>query len=388
MRATRAILLCLVIGTPGFAHAAPFLPSDPSFIVLRVSSDPALKRIALLEAELSTDPRNLARIYDLTDAYIAVGRRTTEPRYFGRAEALLRSRLESAAAPAALRLQLADILQYRHEYDAALDEISRALAQERGNTRAHLMRAAIWQASGRLADARVECGLVLASGESAAGQRLPGAGHGDDRADRPRPRPAREALRRFLVVRLVRELGAHGTRGHRREIGDVSSAERSLRRAVTTNPADYYARFALADLLLDRNRAGEVVQVLADLPRNESVLMRLAESQALLHVGKANPYLLTLTERLDAARARGERIHARDLARVKLKLMGDPTGALQAARDNWNQQHEPVDARLLVSCGVAAHDSSVIDAVREWQQRTSYQDVRLNALLAAAGPQR
>jgi tetratricopeptide (TPR) repeat protein len=388
MRATRAILLCLVIGTPGFAHAAPFLPSDPSFIVLRISSDPALKRIALLEAELSTDPRNLAHIYDLTDAYIAVGRRTTEPRYFGRAEALLRSRLESAAAPAALRLQLADILQYRHEYDAALEEISRALAQERGNTRAHLMRAAIWQASGRLADARVECGLVLASGESATGSvclaQVMGMTGQIDRA-------------RGLLAKLSADSSSSGPYASwvltaladiEERSGDVSSAERSLRRAVTTNPADYYARFALADLLLDRNRPGEVVQVLADLPRNESVLMRLAESQAQLHAGKANPYLLTLTERLDAARARGERIHARDLARVKLKLMGDPTGALQAARDNWNQQHEPVDARLLVSCGVAAHDSSVIDAVREWQRRTSYQDVRLNALLAAAGPQR
>jgi tetratricopeptide (TPR) repeat protein len=387
MRATRAILLCLVIGKTGFAHAAPFVPSDPSLIVLRVSSDPALKRIALLEAELSTDPRNLAHIYDLTDAYIAVGRRTTEPRYFGRAEALLRSHLESAAAPATLRLQLADILQYRHEYEAALDEISRALAQERGNTRAHLMRAAIWQASGRFADARIECGLVLASGASAAGgvclAQVMGMTGQIDRARGLLSKLSTESSSSLPYASwLLTALADIEERS-----GDDSSAERSLRRAVTTNPTDYYARFALADLLLDRNRPGEVVQVLADLPRNESVLMRLAESHALLHASKANPYLVTLTERLDAARARGERIHARDLARVKLKLMGDPAGALQTARDNWNQQHEPVDARLLVSCGLAAHDRSVIDAVREWQRRTSYQDVTLNALLAAAGAQ-
>jgi Flp pilus assembly protein TadD len=372
------------MGMPGFSTAAPFVPSDPSLIVLRVSSDPALQRITLLEVELQTDPDNLVRIYDLTNAYIALGRRTTEPRYFGRAEALLRPRLGSTAAPAVLRLQLADILQYRHEYDSALREISKALAQERGNTRAHLMRAAIWQSSGRFAEARAECGLVLASGDSVAGSVCLAQVMGmTGQIERARGLLTKldtdSALSLPYASWLLTALADIEERS-----GDVSSAERTLRRAVTGNPADYYARFALADLLLDRNRPGEVTQVLADLPRNESVLMRLAESQALLHAGKPNPDLLTLTERLDAARARGERLHARDLARMKLKLTGDPTGALLAAKANWNQQHEPVDARLLIRCGLAAHDRSAIEAVREWQRRTSYQDVTLHALLAAA----
>ena len=109
--------------------------------------------------------------------------------------------------------------------------------------------------------------------------------------------------------------------------GDIAAAERSLRRAVVADPSDYYVRFALADLLLAQNRAGEVVQVLQDLPRTESVLIRLAESQAALQAGKPNPYLATLTDRLEAARARGERIHARDLARVQLRLLGNPAAA-------------------------------------------------------------
>ena len=88
-----------------------------------------------------------------------------------------------------------------------------------------------------------------------------------------------------------------------------------------TDPDDYYARFALADLLLAQNRWSEVEPVLQDIPRTESVLMRLAESQAALHVGEPNPYLVTLVDRLDAARARGERIHARDLASVQLRLL-------------------------------------------------------------------
>src|SRR5262245_13875885 len=128
-------------------HAAPFTPGDASLVVLRVPSDPLLKRIATLESDLERDPQDTGRVYAATDLYIELGRRTMEPRYFGHAEALLNQRLQTAPEAAELRLQLADILQYRHEFEPALAQVSLALERERGNPRAHLMRAAIYQAS-------------------------------------------------------------------------------------------------------------------------------------------------------------------------------------------------------------------------------------------------
>jgi hypothetical protein len=55
---------------------------------------------------------------------------------------------------------------------------------------------------------------------------------------------------------------------------------------------------------------------------------------------------------------------------------------LQAARENWTQQREPADARLLVECAIAAGDAAAAGEVADWQQRTRYQDVKLTALLA------
>jgi tetratricopeptide (TPR) repeat protein len=388
MQVTCAALLTCLAGAamPAIASAEPFVPGDASLVVLQVPADPALKRLASLEAALRTDPDNTARIYALTDAYIAIGRRTGEPRYFGRAEVLLTPRLQAPSAPVELRLQLADILQYRHEYSSALEQISKALAQDRSNTRAHLMRAAIWQASGRFTQARAECGSVLAAGEGAAGSVCLAQVMGmTGQIERARLLLAQlsayssPSLPRYAswMLTALADLEERS--------GDITAAERSLRRAVVADPNDYYARFALADLLLARNRSGEVEQVLHGIPRTESVLIRMAESQSALHT-RPNPYLATLTDRLDAARARGERIHARDLARVQLRLLGNPAVALRAARDNWVQQREPADARLLVECGLAAHDRSAIDEVKEWQRRTSYQDATLDALLSHAGP--
>ena len=380
-----ALLIGLAAGTP--ASAEPFVPSDPSIIVLQVSKDPALQRIAALEAALHVDPENTGRLYELTEAYISFGRRTGEPRYFGRAEAMLTPRVRAASAPVELRLQLADILQYRHEYEHALDQISKALARDRGNTRAHLMRAAIWQTAGRFADARAECGSVLAAGESVAGSvclaEVMGMTGQIDRA-----RLLLEKLSTYSGPLLPRHsswmLTALADLEERS--GDATAAEVSLRRAVAAEPDDYYARFALADLLLALHRPGEVERVLQGIPRTESVLIRMAESHAAVHVAKPNPYLATLTQRLDAARTRGERIHARDLARVQLRLLGDPAAALRAARDNWAQQREPADVRLLVACALAAHDRSVIEEVVQWRRRTSYQDATLDVLLSNARP--
>ena len=386
MRAHYAVLLiCLAAGTLEPASAAPFVPSNPSLVVLHVPANPAVERLASLEAALRTDPDNTARIYALADAYIAIGRRTGEPRYFGRAEVLLTPRLQRPSAPVELRLQLADILQYRHEYERALEQISQALAQDRNNTRAHLMRAAIWQASGRFEGARVECGALLAAGESVTGSvclaQVIGMTGQLERAHvllsrlRASSSPPWPPYASWMLAALA-DLEERS--------GDIAAAERSLRRAVVADPSDYYVRFALADLLLAQNRAGEIAQVLQDLPRTESVLIRLAESQAALQVGKPNPYLATLTDRLEAARARGERIHARDLARVQLRLLGNPAVALRAARNNWAQQREPADARLLVECGLAARDRTAVNEVIEWRRRTSYQDATLDTLLARA----
>ncbi|HEY7190472.1 MAG TPA: hypothetical protein VH436_28165, partial [Vicinamibacterales bacterium] len=164
--------------------------------------------------------------------------------------------------------------------------------------------------------------------------------------------------------------------------GDVTAAEGSLRRAVSENAYDYFARLALADLLLAQRRAAEVPALLGGMPQSESALLRLAEARAGLGNRVPNADVTVLSERFAGARARGERIHARDLARFNLRVRANPAAALQAARENWTQQREPADARLLVECAIAAGDAAAAGEVADWQQRTRYQDVKLTALLA------
>jgi tetratricopeptide (TPR) repeat protein len=385
MRRSRSILTmvlaCVALHAPAFAD--PFVPQDPTLVVLEVPSDPLLKRVAALEGELQSQGDDSYRVYELAESYIELGRRTTEPRYFGRAEALLLQHLTAPSAPAGLRLQLADILQYRHEYAPAVAQIDQALAQQPSNARAHLMRAAIRQAAGAFADARADCGQVLASGDTFAGSVCMGQVMG---------MTGQIERARTLLTNLIERLPALPARYSgwaltaladlEERSGNLAAAETNLRRAVTGNPYDYYARLTLADLLLGQRRTNEVSVLLRDMPQSESTLLRLAESRAISGTVASSSELAALKDRFDSARARGERIHARDLARFNLRLLANPAAALQAARSNWAQQHEPIDARLLIECAQAAGDSSAIAEVSDWQRRTHYQDVKLAALLS------
>ena len=68
-----------------------------------------------LLAAWRADPRRDAANVALAAAYIERARTLREPRYFGRAEALLAPLATKPGASAALRRLYAQVLQYRHD---------------------------------------------------------------------------------------------------------------------------------------------------------------------------------------------------------------------------------------------------------------------------------
>ena len=48
---------------------------------------------------------------------------------------------------------------------------------------------------------------------------------------------------------------------------------------------------------------------------------------------------------------------------------------------NWEEQHEPWDARLLLAAADAAGRPHAADAVREWMRATGLEDARIAAFM-------
>lgn len=367
-----------------FAIAEPWVPSDDSLIVLRVGSSAEQQALTALERDLDARPSDALALQALIDAYLRLGRHSAEPRYFGRAEALLASKVTGAHPNPAWALRMADIWQYRHEYDKALALIERVLAADPYEPQALLMRAAIRQTQGRFDLVHADCRTLLARGEATLGTTCLAQALGMTgklaQAQRllaslfARADAAPASQRVWMLTALA---------DTEERLGLTQSAESRLRTALATDADAHYARLALADLLLDHDRAAEVAALLAPMPQTEGVLLRLAEARRSL--GSDNQYAAVLRDRFEEASRRGERLHRRDLARLHLNVLANRQAALSWALENWNEQREPADACLLAEAAVAAGDRASLDKLRQWREQTGYEDVRLDRVLARDG---
>lgn len=378
MTLLRACLVSIVLtslGAGGTTRAQGFQSIDPQQVLLRV--DPA-------PLDGKAEPRTLAQALTRAQAWIDEGRRKSEPRGFGRAEALLERWHAQGAANAQWHVLSADIQQYRHEFDRSLASLGRALELEPSNARALLMRAAVRQTRGEFDAARTDCSALLAQGEVALGSTCLAQILGlTGRLARARALLERQAREDTSTAEIrVWRLGALADMADRS--GDVAAAERHLRQALQIQPHDQYISLALVDLLLLQGRPAEVETLLQSLPLTEAVLLRRAE--ALRAAPRAKEEALTHLQALRTqARRRGEALDLRDEVRLQ-RLQGRSCEALKAARSNWASQREPQDVRLLLAAGNECYDPDVIEEVRRWLAATRYQDIRLQTLLRTARP--
>jgi len=333
------------------ARATPYVPADDSVILAEL---PAGAHYADLTARrLATARIDVA--LPLAQFYIRQSRQSGDLRYLGFADAVLTPWIDRRPViPTALVLH-ATVQQSRHQFEAALSTLATALAADPGNAQALLTEATILRVLGRYDEAGAAC------------QRL---------AQRVEPRLAAlciEGVRGLTggteqAYATVRALSTQGwldaEKSWRlcelgemaRRLGRPEEAAHWFQQDLALAPEDFYVRGALADLLLDQQRAAETLQLLAGYESFETLLLRIAIAQRQLH----DPALARSQSRLEAAFAaenlRGEAVHRREQARFLLEVQGQPQQALRVARENWRQQREPDDARILLAAAMSGGD--------------------------------
>ena len=110
------------------------------------------------------------------------------------------------------------------------------------------------------------------------------------------------------------------------------------------------------------------------------LLLRLALAAKARGDAKAADYAHELQARFDAARLRGDTSHLKEEARFALAVHGDTRLALRLARENWAEQREAADARVLLEAALAARDRAAAAPVLKWLADNNFEDVRLRPL--------
>src|SRR6185369_10616485 len=164
-------------------------------------------------------------------------------------------------------------------------------------------------------------------------------------------------------------------------MGDRALAEKHFREAIATGVVDGFVLGAYADLLLDENRAAEVVPMLRDWVASDILLLRLALAENAVHAPLAAEHTQALADRFAAAALRGDKLHQQEESRFSLQLQHNPDKALALALENWKLQREPRDARVILEAALAKKDPVAAKPALDWMARTGYEEAPYRELV-------
>jgi predicted Zn-dependent protease len=358
----------------GGPATGPRRPGRDDLVLARVPavSDSRTREVRGLERRLDEAPSDLETAVRLARLQVEESRRRGDPRFLGYAEAALARWWDETIPPPPVLLLRATIRQSRHEFDAALVDLNALVARQPDEPQGWLTRAVVLTVRGRYPEARASCTRLagLASPLVRAACEAPIDGLTG------RAKPARRMMEAALALARTPDERAWA-RSILGELclwsGDAIAAERHLTEALRLDPDDRYARGAYADLLLDAGRAAEARAVVADRESDDGLLLRLVLAETALKGPRAAELAAVLRERYQASRQRGEAVHQREEARFALAIDHDPTRALALARDGWQSQHEPWDARLLLEAAASAHQPAAAAPALAWLAESGFE---------------
>jgi hypothetical protein len=381
----RCLLVAISVAACGGAFAEPVRPRDDATVLLTVpaSQSRATSELRQARAGLSRNRDDLAAALRVARLAIDQGRTWSDPRRYGEAQAALSPWWSESRPPEATRVLRAVIKQALHDFPAALTELDAVLETSPGNAQARLTRAFVRLVVGDIAGAREDCrklpraiGLLPAAACRARVAALSGSGAEAYRylarfiaRDRAQP----QAMQRFALVIL-----ADIAQG----IGRDDDAERNFLAAIAIGQPDVPLLAAMADHLLDLNRAADVLTLLADKGDADVLLLRRAIAARRTNDPRLAQWSATLNQRFAAAKQAGSRLHLREEARFRLEVEANAVIALPLAIENWSIQKEIVDAGLLLECADAAGRPAAAGDVLRFVQRTGLTDHRIMQRIA------
>jgi tetratricopeptide (TPR) repeat protein len=356
------------------AQAGPYVPSSDSTVLAGL---PAGTHYADVSARRLAQGRVDVAI-PLAQFYIQQSRLSGDLRYLGYAEAVLTPWVkQNPPLPDVLVLQ-ATLQQSRHEFNASLDTLGRALAARPNDPQALLVRATVLRVLGRYSEAGVACEQFARIVEPRLGaiciQSLRGLNGHLESAYLELTQVSSQGWLNSEKSWLYSELGEMAVR-----LGRDADAQRWFEQDLNLVPTDFYVRAAYADLLLRQARAGEALTLLQGRESFEPLLLRIAIAQRQLHDLRLAQSRARLQAAFAAETQRGEAVHRREQARFLLEVEDQPKLSLAAALENWVVQREPDDVLVLVNAAKAAGSLAAAEPALDFVRAQGQSDVRVNA---------
>jgi tetratricopeptide (TPR) repeat protein len=377
------VLVGALVFRPSARADAPRVPSDDAEVLehLPASRDPAERQRADLRRTLTARPDDLRTALGLARLDIETSRKRADPRYLGQAQAALAPWWDLPSPPEPVLVLRATIRQSLHDFDGALADLDRVVAQSPDDPQAWITRSVVLSVRGRYAEAKASCqplrtlapALVFTICDASIDALTGSAAGAYDRIEQSlaTSTAASSDVREWALSNLA-EIAAR--------LGRDDDAARLFQQALAIDPDDAYALAAYVDLLLDEGHAAEVARLLAGRTDNDNLLLRLVLAETAMGDRGASAHVDLLATRYDASRLRGDTVHRREEARFVLGVKHDARGALALARGNWEVQREPWDLRVFLAAALAAKDPTVAAPALVFLDESHLEDGRIRAI--------
>lgn len=378
------LVICLMIPVNDLM-AMPYKPDSDDIILERLplSASSATRELRELRNKVSANPAQIELATNLAERYIAIGKSEADPRYYGYAQGVLKPWWNLAEPPPEVLMLRASILQNRHDFDNALQDLDKLLKRDPHNAQAWLAHAVILQVRARYDEAKRSCLKLLEFKDT-----MPAITCLSNVSSLMGQAPKSYAL-------LSNTLMNSPTLSEEQRLWSLTVLAEMAVRLDKKDEADYffseglkvrndevYLLTAYADFLLDQNKPAEVLTLLKNKTNVDALLLRQALAKKMLSASDLSADVAALRARFEASRMRGESLHQGDEARLHLFLFNQPQQALQLARANWQAQREPRDARILLQSALAAKQPDAAKPVLDLLDSSGMEDSQLRKLVA------
>lgn len=314
--------------------------------------------------------------------YIEIGRNTSDPSYAGYAEAALRPWWSNNDPPVEVRVLRATLRQRVHQLDLALNDLNEVLRIHPRHAQARLVRATLLQVQGLYGEARRECALLSGLVHELIAVSCSSSVASVNGELVEAYQQLRTTLGRFPNVQAdLRAWARTGLAEMAVSLGKKQEANAHFLSAVALDPSDNYLLAAYSDFLLDHGRAKEVLPLLRNQTRADTLFLRYVLALQAVGSEDLTEQCQHLGARFEASRMRGDQVLLREEARDQLQLARNPQTALKLAQKNWDIQKEPADVYILLAAARASNNHITVAKVKTWIARVRIQDDRLSRLL-------
>jgi predicted Zn-dependent protease len=362
-----SLMALMVLG----ASCAVAAPKDFS-----ASTDAQVLETLPERIKAATTPQAAAQAAQL---WIELARRNADPRYLGRAQAVLARWWDQGDAPPALAVLQATVQQSRHEFDAARRTLTRTLQRDPAQAQGWLTLATLERVAGKYEAAAAACQQLARLGAALYAQAC--------------LLETRSLVGEFDAARngfdaLLRTVSDAPTKAWLLSL-KAESEERAGRnedalvafQASLALADDGYTALAQADLQLRLSRPADALQTLTNQANSDAIVLRRARAYQLQNDARWRSLAAELHERFAALDQRGDdpRLHARERALALLWLDADPRKAWPVARSNLELQKEPLDWWLALESAKAAAQKEELVQVQAALGRVGLTDARLTS---------